>query len=73
MHKTLITIDMQLGKQLNLMLIFNPGCNGCDSCIVSGAAHCCQEGGIRPRLHHLTGIAMVDLDIGWGQLFQISQ
>ena len=48
MHKTLITIDMQLGKQLNLMLIFNPGCNGCDSCIVSGAAHCCQEGGIRP-------------------------
>ena len=43
MNKPLITIDMQLGEQLDLMLIFDTGRNGGHTGIVCGAAHCCQE------------------------------
>ncbi len=43
MNKSLVTIDMQLGKQFHLMLIFDAGCNGGHTGIMCGATHCSQE------------------------------
>ena len=73
MYKTLITIDMQARQQFNLLLIFHPGSYGQDTGIVRRTAYCSQEGSIRSRLHDLTGITMVNLDIAWSHLLQIAK
>ena len=43
MNKSLVTIDMQLGKKFHLMLILDTGRNGGHTGIVCGATHSRQE------------------------------
>ena len=73
MNEALITVYVQVGQHLDLLLIFHSGGDGRDTRIVGCPADRSQEGGIGARLHDLAGIAMIHLDVGRSQLLEIPQ
>ncbi|MNR43459.1 hypothetical protein D3C85_1620800 [compost metagenome] len=73
MNEALVAIYMQAGQHLDLLLIFHSSGDRRDARVVRRTANRGQEGSIRPRLHNLTGITVIHLDIGWCQLFQIAE